>query len=713
MHRLQSRGLVGLALGLALAAGAYTALRSSQAAAQAAAGSSRTEILWDSWGVPHIFAASSEELFYAHGRAQARAHADLILRLYGRARGRAAEYWGEEHLDSDRWVRRMGVPARAAAWYKAQRPPFRAFLDAFAGGFNDWAREHRQEIDDEVERVLPVDGRDVLAHQQQAVHLTFLTSREEVEGRARGWRTPGSNAWAIGPRRSASGRAILVANPHLPWFDLFTWFEVQLRSPDIDAYGVTLVGLPFLGIAWNDHLGWTHTVNTHDGADLYELSLTPDGTGYRFDGEARAFEVERQVLEVRRADGALGREELVVKRSVHGPVVAETAGKALALRLVGLEAPHLMEQYWAMSRARNLAQFEAAQAQLQMPMFTTLYADRDGHILHLFGGLTPVRPGGERDWSGIVPGDTSATLWTGTHPYRDLPRVADPASGWLQNANDPPWTTTFPKALDAAAFPRYMAPRFMHFRAQRSARMLLEDESLTFDEVVAAKLSTRMELADRILDDLARAVEAHGGESARRAMVVLSAWDRAADAPSRGGVLFARFFRELAGRGGEPFAVPWSEQRPLDTPDGLADPAAAAAALARAAAGVEKDHGALDVPWGEVFRLRGHGRDLPANGGPSSLGVFRVVGYEPDGGGRLRAAGGDSFVAVVEFATPVRARALLSYGNASQPGSRHAGDQLELFAKKELRPVWRSREEIELHLEAREAVGAGARQPGS
>jgi acyl-homoserine-lactone acylase len=237
--------------------------------------------------------------------------------------------------------------------------------------------------------------------------------------------------------------------------------------------------------------------------------------------------------------------------------------------------------------------------------------------------------------------------------------------------------------------------------------MLIEDASITFDELAAYKLSTRMELADRILDDLARAVEAHGDETARRAMTVLAAWDRTADAGSRGAVLFERFAQEISRGGRRPFAQPWSEARPLETPDGLAEPAAAAAALARAAADVVADHGSLDVPWGEVHRLRLGDRDLPGNGGPGSLGIFRVVGYEADGKGRQRAAGGDSYVAVIEFGTPVRARALLSYGNASQPGSRHLGDQLELFANKKLRPVWRSREEIERHLEEREEVRAG------
>ncbi len=701
--RLDSKILSTLVLALAPA---FALLACAAPSAHPPAASAPAEILWDEWGVAHIFAASDANLFYAQGWAQAQAHGDLLLELYGRARARGAEYWGERWLESDRWLATNGVPDRAVEWYAAQKPAERTLLDAFVRGVNDYARAHPEAIADRVEPVLPVAAEDVLAHVQAAIHFTFVIDRGRVEGAAQRLSAPGSNAWAVAPARSASGKAMLVANPHLPWSDLFTWFESQLVSPAVDAYGVSLVGTPFLGIAFNDHLAWTHTVNTHDGADLYQLEL--EGEGYRFDGEVKPFERRTRTLKVRQPDGSMKEEALEIRRSVHGPVVAAEGNKALALRVVGLDQPHLTEQYWNMAAAKDLAGFEAALDDLQMPMFTVIYADDAGHVLHLFGGHTPVRPAGDWDWSGTVPGDTSKTLWTATHPYGELPRVADPPSGWLQNANDPPWTTTFPPALDPGAFPRYMAPRFMHFRAQRSARMLKEDEQISFDELTAYKLSTRMELADRILDDLARAVEAHGDETAKRAMAVLSTWDRSADAGSRGAVLFQRLWRGLTRGGKRPFSTPWNESEPLSTPDGFADAAAVAVALSAAAAEVQAEHGALDVAWGDVHRLRLDGRDLPANGGPSSLGIFRVTEYEAVDSHRQVAEGGDSYVAVVELTNPARARVLLSYGNWSQPGSRHRGDQLELFSKKELRPAWRTRAEIEAHLERREAVTPGA-----
>jgi acyl-homoserine-lactone acylase len=229
--------------------------------------------------------------------------------------------------------------------------------------------------------------------------------------------------------------------------------------------------------------------------------------------------------------------------------------------------------------------------------------------------------------------------------------------------------------------------------------MLAEDEKISFDEMVEYKHSTRMELADRILDDLIPAARKQGSELARRAADVLETWDRQANADSKGAVLFASWVEEMDLD--KAFSIAWSEDSPRTTPDGLADPKGAVAKLEAAAAKVEKAYGALDVPWGDVFRLRYGNVDLPGNGGYAKLGIFRVLTFAPASEGRFQPVHGDSYVAAIEFSQPVRAMALTSYGNATQPGSPHVGDQLQMFAKKQLRPVWRTRQDILAHLEER------------
>src|SRR5215510_4129803 len=144
----------------------------------------KADILWDRYGVPQIFAADRKSMFYAHGWAQMQNQANLLLRLYGESRGRAAEYWGPSNVELDRWVQLNGVPERAKAWYDAQDATFRKYLDEFARGINDFGRAHPETIDPQSRVVLPVSGVDVVGHSLRAVHYMYMASQGRVRNEA-------------------------------------------------------------------------------------------------------------------------------------------------------------------------------------------------------------------------------------------------------------------------------------------------------------------------------------------------------------------------------------------------------------------------------------------------------------------------------------------------------------------------------------------------
>lgn len=683
----------------------------------------QAEILWDTWGVPHIFAPDHPGLFRALGWAQAKAHGNLLLKLYGLARGRGAEYWGERYLESDKFLRRMGIVERAAAWKEAQTPAMRANLEAFVAGLNAYLDEYPEQIAPELRRVLPLGLEDVFAHIQR-VYLIYLTQNGQrpmgapyndilpfstlfPDGPELGTGIAGSNAWALGPSRTAHQKTILLANPHLYWADFHTFFEVHLNGPGVRLYGVAQVGWPVLRYGFNEQLGWAHTVNTLKGWDAFALQTVPGG--YLLDGEVRPFEHHTQTLQVRQADGRMRQEEVHIHRSLHGPVVAQQHGKPIAVRVVGvdqIQTPGIFEQYWAMGLARNLGEFEAALRRQQNPMFTVIYADAEGNILHLFGGLVPRRKGGNwQDWAGTLPGDDSSLLWTQAHAYDELPRVLNPASGWLQNANNPPWFTTLPQALNPQDYPAYMAPRLLTPREQRSIGMIGSLEQATLETLLDQAGSTRSEVALRLVDPLLEAV-ARGEPLARQAADVLRRWDRSFDPESVGAQLFVRWVLAMQPSDrmlSNLFARPWSEEAPLQTPEGLADPRLAVARLEQVAQDLLAE-GSLERPWGEVVRVRMGEWDFPGHGLLDPFGVFRVSGFIRSGQ-HWDTAFGTTYMAAVEFSQPLRAKVLLSYGNSTQPGSRHRGDQLELLAHKRYRDVWLDREEIEANTAEREVIG--------
>ncbi|NHF61229.1 acylase [Flavobacteriaceae bacterium TP-CH-4] len=658
-----------------------------------------SKIAWDTYGVPHISANSLEELFFAQGWAQMHNHANLIVQLYGSSRGKGAEYWGGKKLENDMLIHTLGLPELAEEWESKQDPEIKTIYASFVEGMNAYAKAHPESIDEDNRVVLPLTTKDMNMHSMYVIFTRFIGGNDL--GRVQEWPDMGSNTYAIGPQRSASGKAMLVQNPHLPWWQEFLFFESHLNLNGKNMYGTTLVGFPGIAIGFNEHLGWSHTDNTIDNADTYELELQDDG--YLLDGKRKEFETTSKIIKIKQDDGTLVEQTIPLMKTVHGPVVNKSENKVLALRLAGLDRPNMFLQWWRMINSANFQEFENALKMAQIPFWNVMYADREGEIFYLFNGLVPKRSSGDWDyWDRVIPGGKSADVWTEMHSYTDLPKVKNPATGWLQNANDPPWTSTIPMSLNPDDYPAYMAPRYMSFRPQRSARMLLEDESITFDELVDYKLSTRLEVADRILDDLFAAVDASDSQKAKEAKVVLETWDREADADSKGMLLFYNWARKFNVWKNSNYEKGWDIEHPNTTPDGLADPDAAVQLLETAATEIKTKFGSLEVPWGEYYRINYNGKNLPANGIDGSMGVFRVAW--PGGGDddHMYVGGGDSWVGVIEFGDEVRAKVLLSYGNATQKDSPHYGDQLELFSKKELRDAWFKEEDVKSHTARRE-----------
>jgi acyl-homoserine-lactone acylase len=728
-------------------------------------------IYWDQYAVPHIYGPDIPTVVRGLGYAQMENHAETLLNNVARARGRSAEYFGAGpsnfNLNYDIAVRTYGIPALAQTWY-AQGGTFQqSVLQAFCAGVNEYASTHPNDILPGLQSILPVVPTDITAGEINTINYTFLPEQDGVPSIISAWqagglqavkkmhpqrRLDGSNGWGIMPAKSADGNAILMGNPHLPWgvnqpidddqanqnFGVYQWIEANLvignpSSPTLNASGVTFIGGPFIGIGFNDYLGWTHTNNTIQNADLFQLTLDSTGTKYLFNGSYLPLQHTTSVVKVLQSNGTLSSQTINIYGSIQGPVVAYNSGntQALALKVAGLNQPSLVTQYWNMIQAQNLQQFQAAESALQMPFFNTMYADRGGNVFYLFGGQQPVRNGGKASdyFNTVLDGTTSSTLWTKTFKFSQLPQATNPSGNWVGNSNNPPWTSAIPQpsTLDPKKYPAYVAPSFMDFRPQHGATFLTSPPTqLTTAQVIAGKMSTEMYLADRVLPDLldfANAAAKNGDVTAGKAAAILDAWDHTGDAGSVGGVLFEEWWNEVVA-GVEAgtivpdtsdsfysphakFAKPWSASKPITTPVGL-DPVnttALISALDNAYNVVSTNFasvGGASVPWGSahfttlVYRsgatqqLSGLAANDPQSGADDPFGPLRVTNpvYAD---GEFISYGGDGYVQVIEF-TPTGSQGgtLLTYGNASRPNSPHITDQLPFFNSKTLKPALRT-----------------------
>lgn len=719
-------------------------------------------IEWDEYGVPYIYADDWSGLAYGWGWAQAKNHADILLPLFAQARGKGAEYFGAtldassglvkepdpvDMVTLDRITHVFGLLEHGAASYAAMSDDMRAICDNFAQGITDYVTAHPDEVHDLAETVLPITGLDVATHSIRTTTLFQLGPRMAIVQK---WLTDGgeqhaanlldvvsepvagagSNAWVIGPSRSESGNPLLLANPHLKWdASAMTFMQGQFMTPidarelseaDIFIHGTSVIGLPSISMGVNAHLGWANTVNRVNTVSIYELPMA-GLTSYLYDGEAKPFDMSRGVIRVKQPDGTLEDIEVPILRSPdhHGAAVLGKKGAAVVVIHVPiLDAYGSLDQGIAMAEASTLQEFQDAVALMHVPMFNLLCAGRDAdsqdpHIYYVSQGRVPERPfGGWEYWWNVVPGHTSETAWSGYHCFEELPQVADPEGGFLQNCNDAPWTSTFPSALSYRDYPLYMAPRYMHLRAQGSSRIVLQKQKWNFDELIAAKFTDRVEMADHMLDDLVAAARTLGGRRMADAVSVLEGWDRTMSSESRGAALFLYWYLAYGltdVMAEDLWAVPWSAdafeaaatpEEAYSLPRGLADPARAVAALAEAAKRLKDEYGAIDIPWGEVARLQVGDMDIPANGGPGDpMGLFHAIPLRKDlrpdisGPPELPISlgendGGETFVLVAEF-TPEgpRVSTVHSYGNASQPNSPHRSDQLQLMQQKKMRPI--------------------------
>ncbi|MFM1843529.1 MAG: hypothetical protein RLZZ490_2272 [Cyanobacteriota bacterium] len=672
-------------------------------------GQNKTEISWDEWGIPHIFAPDEVALFEGFGWAQAQGHADLLLTLYGEARGRASEYWGIDYLETDQYVRLMGIPERGDQWLKAQSPTMQRNLQGFATGINRYLQQHPEVGSPSLRQVLPIQAEDVVAHVQRVLLFQFVSSPQliaRLAGQIPSLDVPlASNAWAIAPSQSQSQRAMLLANPHLPWGGLYRWTEAQLVAPGINLTGAALVGTPVPEIGFNDNLGWSVTVNYPHNVGKYALTQT-DG-GYEWDGGVKPFERQPQTLKIRQTDGSFQTLQWEILQSEAGVVVSQQKDNAYAINVPGLDRSGAIAAFLQMGKAKNLEQFEQAWQSQQIPMFNILYGDRRGNIFYLYNSLTPERDGTWQDWDRIQPINKSQDLNPNYYAYDQLPKLKNPTTGWLQSSNDPPWTSTFPPALNPKNYPESLAAPSLGFapsllRSQRSIKLLQGGKRLSLDQLRERALNSQLELADRIVPLLVSAANMLANPIGVEAAQVLKTWDKQANPDSRGAVLFMLWALTIGSDnvlGGQ-----WNPADPLDSPSGMADINRFMAVLEGIAAQVKLLYGKLDVSWGEVVTMEAGNFRYPATGAPSELGSFRVLTLKTNGDQTFQPIAGDSYVSVVEFGDRPLAQSVLVYGNASQPDSPHNGDQLRLYAQNQFRPVWRSPSEINAHLEKQEIL---------
>ncbi|MXO49857.1 acylase [Erythrobacter gaetbuli] len=682
------------------------------------------EIIRSEFGVPHIYGKRDRDVAYGVAIAHSEDDFSTLQDVIAMARGRYGAIAGEEGAAVDYVYHLLDARGTAERRYPELPADTRALFEAYAAGLNDYAEQNPDEI--KLGNLFPVAGMDVAAG--FALRQPFFfglngvieplvagddlrpefgpdipgfprgsTEQPTEESAGKVAYSPfgpdgahnGSNAFAVTPEKSG-GPTTLISNSHQPWRGGVAWYELVVESEEGWHYaGANFPGSPFPFLGHNEDLGWTNTVNTPDMVDVYQLELDETGTRYRFADEWRDLESRTITLPVRLGPIVLPIQREVF-RSVHGPVIINENG-AFAFRYGGIDNLGQLDAYYRLNKAKTLAEWESILARMDIPSTNFIYADREGNIAYVYNAALPDRRPGP-NWRGILPGDDPELLWDGPVDYEKLPRLVNPASGWLYNANNAPFTAAGPGSdLSPGDFAPELGVELKQTnRSRRAWKLLSEADVLDRANLERIKYDTgyaREDYVARLWDDLEE-LDLSDDPVLAPARALLMQWDFTADNVGRADALALLMIREFMSSSYQ--NKPWPDVR---------------AELEKAVAHLTTHFGRIDPPMGEVLRLRQGEVDLPLDGGSDTLRASTLWNVEEDG--RLSVKHGDSFIQWVEWEPGKRvfSRSIQPYGAATtRPASPHYADQSTLFVQHRLKPVHFWREDVLRNAKSRKTV---------
>ena len=655
----------------------------------------------DTWGVPHIFGEKDRDtaygLAYAHAEDDFKTIQDILLSL----RGKLATVYGKDGAPNDYIVQLLRIWEVVESHYEYDLAKnVRSICESYADGLNHYAVLHPNEV---VRGLFPVSGKDIVAGFVHRTPLMFgldrvlekLTSSEKPDF-AFDYKTIksgpfdqallGSNVVAVAPSRSADGYTRIAINSHQPWTGPVAWYEAHLHSEEgWNMNGGLFPGSPVIFVGHNENIGWSHTVNSPDLIDVYELEIHPeDKNRYYIHGSWEELEVREARITVK----LWGPFKWTIKRetlwSVHGPVIRNPHG-TYAVRFSGYGEIRQVEQWFRMNKSRNLEDFGEAMSMLALPMFNTIYADKNGNLYYVYNALLPIRGSGNYDWKGIVPGNTAYTMWREYFPFDALPQVVNPESGFLQNCNSTPFLATNGNDNpDKSFYPQNLGIElFQTNRALRVHETFGSDKSITQEEFYQYKFDTKYSRQSVMAVNLKKFLTEASSKDPdiNKALELLRNWDLDTDSSSTATHLAIRAIRPQF----NPAKYEYDAEKIMDR-------------LKKAVSWLNENFGRLDVKWGDIQRLQRGKTDLSLSGGPD---ILRAV-YSKEKDDKYVGIAGDCFYEIVEWDSDgnVSAKSIHQFGTATQDTSSiHYDDQAQLFARHQMKPVWMKLEDIKLNLE--------------
>lgn len=691
----------------------------------------RVTIMRDKWGIPHVFGKSDADAVFGMIYAQAEDDFNRVELNYINSMGRLAEVEGEKEIWRDLRMKLYIQPADMQAKFAASPAWLQGLMTAWADGLNFYLHTHPDVKPKLITRFEPwmalsfsegSIGGDIESIELKDLEAFYGKPQPAMAGQAANKvadntnaldaEPRGSNGFAIAPKLTKAGHPLLMINPHTSFYFRP---EVHMVSEEgLNAYGAVTWGQFFIYQGFNERAGWMHTSGGGDVIDEYLETVTERGGKfyYKYGKEERALRAVPVKLPYKTAGGKLASRTVTAYFSHHGPIVRAENGKWVAVKMMD-EPIKALTQSYSRTKAKNYDAFYQAMQLRTNSSNNTVYADADGNIAYFHGNFIPKRDT-RFDWSKPVDGSNPATEWQGLHEIKDTITLFNPASGYISNTNNWPFSASGANSPKQADYPAYMWSLPENARGIHAERVLRDAKAMTLDSLIAASYDSYLTAFEPLVPQLLKDYEALPANDARKAafkeqVAALRAWNLRFAADSVPTSLAVYWGQEMVAA-----AAPKARAAGLPSVDYITtrlSPQERLDALARASDKLTKDFGTWQTPWGEINRFQRISGDIDQqydDSKPSwpvaftsahwgSLASFGMVAKQKTR--RIYGDRGNSFVAAVEFGPRVRAKSILAGGQSGNPASKHFADQAEMYARGEFKDVLFYQEDIRKALE--------------
>ncbi len=685
-------------------------------------------IIRDNYGVPHIYGKTDADAVFGLMYAQCEDDFKRVELNYIDKLGRTAEINGEPTLAWDLLNRILFDSVAAINDYNNSPAWMKKLCNAFADGINYYLLKNPGTRPALLHRFKPwypylwtdgsINAINTSGITESEFTKFYLDSNVVAVAKKRDEEevVTGSNGFAIAPKITESGNAILYINPHVTFYFRP---EVHMNSEEgLNVYGAVTWGQFFVYQGFNQHCGWMHTSSHVDAADTYIEKISKNGSRwvYQYENKSRTVTEKKITLRYHPGSGGLSSKTITVLFTHHGPVMAQRNGQYLSVRADNRLMNGLL-QCWLRNKAGSFADFKKTLDLKGNISNNTVYADAEGNIGYWHGNRIPVR-NTKYDWANPVDGSIAATEWKGYHTTDQVVHSINPVNGWLQNCNSTPYTVAGSNSPKQKDYPSYMAPDEENFRGINAVRVLGEENKYTVEKVIKAGYDTRLDAFEVLIPALIRRCELSDLPSANselfcQAMTILQQWDYKCSENSVATTLAVHLGEKMLPAISQ-VKVPGNEkagfvEKTKEFSSHL--PADISFTVVEVLKELEKKYGKWNIPWGEVNRFQRISSDIdhkfddsqpsiPVGFVSSTWGMLPSYSSRTFPGTKKRyGVDGNSFICAVEFGKKIKARSLLAGGESGNENSKHFFDQGLMYSKGEFKEVLFYKEDVLKHVE--------------